>query len=234
MSYIRPVCAFAVVAAVLAAVPAAAEPVRMAQYFQGDFIPPFEISTIVRSMDLTPLHRPVFQRGRYVLRAVDQRNGEEVRVVVDARTGHVLSVTPVATAGLYPPVQRYEPQPRYAPQAPADDDEEFYDDDRDDLSPPPANPPRVIPGPRSSVPAPAPRSAAVTPSEPPLPRPKPEGQQTASQPPAPAPAQQGPVRQIELYKKPQDQPVPAPDARKDSGFPPVQPLDDTPSVKPNL
>jgi len=234
VSHRKPVLAFAVLAAVFAAVPAAAEPLRMAQYFQGDFIPPFEISTIVRSMDLTPLHRPVFQRGRYVLRAVDQRSGEEVRVIVDARTGHVLSVTPVATAGLYPPAQRYEPQPRYAPQAPADEDEDYYDDERNDVAPPPPNPPRVIPGPRSSAPAPAPRSAAVAPSEPPLPRPKPEGQPTASQPPALSSAPQGPVRQIELYKKPQDQAAPAPDAKKDSGFPPVQPLDDAPGVKPNL
>ena len=57
-------------------------------------LPPYEIVSIVRSVGLRPLHRPVRQGPTYAMRAVD-RAGQEVRVVVDARFGRILRVDPV-------------------------------------------------------------------------------------------------------------------------------------------
>src|SRR5262245_44569131 len=49
-------------------------------------VPPYEVLTIVRSMGLEPLTRPVRNGPAYALRAVDS-TGQEVRVVIDARRG---------------------------------------------------------------------------------------------------------------------------------------------------
>ena len=57
-------------------------------------VPPYEVLTIVRSMGLEPLTRPVRNGPAYALRAVDP-SGQEVRVVVDARRGRVLHVSPL-------------------------------------------------------------------------------------------------------------------------------------------
>jgi len=109
----------------LFATQAMAEPLRLAQA-QADVLPPYEIVTILRSTGLNPLDRPVRRGPNYVLRAVDG-GGEEVRVVVDARGGEVLSVTPLATASRGPlPGPRpgtylgpYEPMdPGYIPPGP--------------------------------------------------------------------------------------------------------------------
>lgn len=52
-----------------------------------------EITVMVRSVGFDPITRPV-QRGiTYVLRAIDP-NDVDVRLVVDARTGRILSVSP--------------------------------------------------------------------------------------------------------------------------------------------
>lgn len=95
----------------VAAVPAKAEPIRIAQAA----FPPYEIMTIVRSTGLDPLSRPVLRGNAYVLRALDGYD-REVRVVVDAQGGRILSVQPVvpvsAPYGAVPP--RYA-GPRYAP-----------------------------------------------------------------------------------------------------------------------
>lgn len=93
---------------------ALADPMRIAQA-QPDVLPPHEIVTILRSTGFNPLDRPVRRGPNYVLRATDE-GGEMVRVVVDARGGEVLSVTPLATAarGPLPPGTRmgpYEPMP---------------------------------------------------------------------------------------------------------------------------
>jgi hypothetical protein len=74
-------------------------------------MPAFEAVTITRSMGLDPLGGPVWRNGRYVLRATD-RDGRELRVVLDAGTGHVIAVRPVLT-------NYYEPGPGFAdPRAP--------------------------------------------------------------------------------------------------------------------
>lgn len=223
--------AVAAAASGLAVAPVSAEPQRLAQVFAPDVLPPFEVVTIVRSMGLDPLHRPVWRGGHYVFRALDRR-GEEVRVVVDGYRGQVVSVTPAAALGgeVRPPRAAY----RTPPGAYDDDDEE----DERYGSLPPRDPPPLITAPRAATP---PRSAALNRSDPPLPRAKPAlpaeteagagtptGKAATSQA-APPPVPQGAVRKIELYKKPQE---PAPDNKLPDV--PVQPLDDTPSVKPNL
>jgi len=85
-----------------------------AQTFLRDFIPgpqsyplmgattPDEVLSIVRSMAYEPLTMPLLRRQTYRVRAVD-RNGEEVRIVVDARAGRVLSVTSLAPQLTRPP-----------------------------------------------------------------------------------------------------------------------------------
>ena len=57
-------------------------------------LPPHEVVTIVRSARMQPLHRPMRHGPTYVLRAIDP-NGQEVRVIVDARLGRILQVVPV-------------------------------------------------------------------------------------------------------------------------------------------
>ena len=65
-------------------------------------LPPHEILTILRSTGFDPLGQPVRRGPNYVLRAIDD-NDREVRVVVSARSGDVLSVTPMQTASRMPP-----------------------------------------------------------------------------------------------------------------------------------
>lgn len=100
-----------------------------AQVLAADVLPPYEVSTIVRSMGLTPLDRPYWRNGRYVLTATD-RSGRQVRVVVDSYSGQVIRVRPM-DVGYYEGPRgdgvRPDPyDPRYA-------------------APPP--PPRAIPNP---------------------------------------------------------------------------------------
>ena len=55
----------------------------------------FEVLALVRSTGLEPLSRPVRQGPTFVLHAVNPA-GREVRVVVDARLGHIVRVIPLA------------------------------------------------------------------------------------------------------------------------------------------
>jgi hypothetical protein len=59
----------------------------------ADAMPPYEILTRVRTLALDPIGEPVRRGPYYILHAYD-RAGTEVRVVVDAQFGDVLSVTP--------------------------------------------------------------------------------------------------------------------------------------------
>lgn len=117
--------AAAVMLGVAGAMPASAEPVRLAQTFAADVIPPFEVFTILRSTGLRPLGRPHYRGRSYVVRALD-RQGREVQVVVDARAARVVSVTPLDRGsqaqydGPQPYRRRYDSgpppsDPRYAP-----------------------------------------------------------------------------------------------------------------------
>lgn len=69
-------------------------------------LPPHEIITVVRSLGLVPLGRPVRRGNDYVVRAMDEI-GQQMRVVVDGRVGEVRSVLPVG------PGRRDRGEPRY-------------------------------------------------------------------------------------------------------------------------
>ena len=56
----------------------------------GCGLPPYEVITIVRSTGLDPLGPPMRRGPNYVLRATDE-DDQEVRVVVDARSGDIVS-----------------------------------------------------------------------------------------------------------------------------------------------
>ena len=144
-----------------------------AQGMAADLMPPYEISTIVTSMGLRPLGRPVWRGDRYVLFAVD-RYGQQVRVVLDAQSGQVLAVRPAmrgyAQEGGVPPYgydQGYAPpqgypaprpapyDPRYGatppppgavpgrPPVPGGEDEYFDDDQQQGARPPHPGAPRM-------------------------------------------------------------------------------------------
>lgn len=201
-------------------------------------MPPFEVLTMVRSAGLDPVS-PAFRRGRaYVLRAID-RSGEEVRVVVHARRGEIVSVTPVRLAMRGgPDVQPRdfgdrprpfyvdpEPLPRGAYRGgppPLDDD----DDERLLSAEPPLREPHVIPAPGPAdaavgLPPPPERfpqrvapAPAISPMSAPPARPMQPPRRTASalpsQPPLPRP------------RPPADQPAAAPaetKAQSDSNAP---------------
>lgn len=87
---------FAALAATLLAVPVAAEAQRLAQR-AGPELPPYEIVTIIRSAGYDPIGRPVRRGATYALRAIDE-DGTQVRVIVDAHYGEILSVAPLALA----------------------------------------------------------------------------------------------------------------------------------------
>jgi len=117
-------------------------------------LPPKEITTIVRSSGLHPLGPPAARGPTYVVRAADRR-AEIMRVVVDARSGDIMSVVPVVEGprgiGAAGPPPPYRPGAR-VPQPEADQ-----------VAP-------SGPGPITTRP---PREAAATPAGPPLPRPRP-------------------------------------------------------------
>jgi len=87
---------YAVLAVLALAAPAAA------QGYEPGALPPQEILRILRSTGLDPIGQPMRRGPNYVLRAVDDSD-REVSVVVSARGGRVLSVTPVQTASRLPP-----------------------------------------------------------------------------------------------------------------------------------
>lgn len=223
----------------LTALPASAQ-------YVADALPPFEVMAIVRSAGMDPLHRPVWKGGYYVLRAVNPY-GEEVRVIIDAREGRIVSIRPSGSQ----PLDVARPGPRGAYPVPDyDDDGEFYDEGGRRLVPPQLSPP-VISAPRTK---PQTRQAAIDPSSLPLPRPKPaeakalpadsqpgetrpanakpEKSTTESASSEPPPKPEGEIRVIEIYKKP-DLPTPEGDAEKSDDTPPVSPLEDA-TPKPNL
>jgi hypothetical protein len=132
------------------------------------FVPPYEISRIVRSAGFGPLAPPLREGATYVVRAVDFR-GILMRVVVDGRSGAIRAVNRIVSAseGYGPtavPPPPYGPLPSYAEP------------------PPEFSPPGMIPFRESAapdLPPPAPSLAPllvrrpVTAAFPPLPRPRP-------------------------------------------------------------
>ncbi|MEX0752564.1 MAG: hypothetical protein WD073_06525 [Xanthobacteraceae bacterium] len=158
----------------------------------------FEAVTIVRSMGLDPVGRPVRRGSTYVLRALDGY-GQEVSVTVDARYGRVLSVQPavpvaapyVSRPPTYVPGPAYPPEPYYPEEfepgslyepLPPDGPNVIYAPREYSGVPRPPAPvpgvryPAVKPKPPSAtastpLPKPAPRAVAVAPAEPKSPEP---------------------------------------------------------------
>ena len=64
------------------------------------FVPPYEITKIVRSAGFSPLAPPRREGTTYVLRATDFR-GILMRVVVDARSGAIRAVNRIVPPGPY-------------------------------------------------------------------------------------------------------------------------------------
>jgi hypothetical protein len=92
---------------------AAAEPVRVTQAGPA-LLPPHEVATIVRSAGFTPIS-PAARRGdRYVLR-VSAPDGREMRVVVHARRGEIISAVPVVPAAAGVSAERPSPHEPMAP-----------------------------------------------------------------------------------------------------------------------
>ena len=132
------------------------------------FVPPFEISRIVRSAGFDPLAPPLREGATYVVRAVDFR-GTLMRVVVDGRSGAIRAVNRIVAASeVYGPMEMlpppYGPPPSYAdlpPPFPTRGMMPFRESAVPDLPPP--------------APSPAPFFAGrpATSAFPPLPRPRP-------------------------------------------------------------
>jgi len=108
-------------------------------------VAPDEVLTMLRSTELTPLERPTRRGVTYALRAVDA-DGDQVRVIVDARTGAILTVTPIERSDLAGPGLRRPqepdgyvgpgPAPRSAPSV-------FYEPNAPTYRP---RPPGAVPG----------------------------------------------------------------------------------------
>jgi hypothetical protein len=95
----------ALVAATAATTPAAAQ--------QTGLLPPGEILEIVRDAGLDPLGPPTRRGGvHYVVRAIGDAD-REVNVVVDARSGGIVSISPATTASRLPPAGAPRGGPAY-------------------------------------------------------------------------------------------------------------------------
>ena len=134
-------------------------------------LPPYEITTSVRSMGLTPISPPVRRGARYVLRAIDSR-GAEVTVAADALSGRILLVRPAGYGGgrlyaerFYSPAypEEFLP-PRRGIERPRGYEQRSYEQQGNYERQPPRNPPEpsVIYAPRDN--ANAPQAPARAPS----------------------------------------------------------------------
>jgi hypothetical protein len=166
-----------------------------------DALTPDQILAIVRSMNFVPVARPVWTGPLYIVRATNRR-GEVMRVVLDARSGALVTVRRASPlrAYFYTYAYRYDPYRRF-----------WLDDEEDLLPSPPAPPPyaerrpdlpmspppsrqdwgedarSVGTPPQRATHAQTPmgeRRAALVPIRPPLPRPRPSAADPTDQPTA--------------------------------------------------
>ena len=137
------------------------------------FVPPYEITRIVRSAGFDPLAPPLREGTTYVVRATDFR-GILMRVVVDARSGAIRAVNRIVSdAGAYSALGMLPPYgvpPPFGALAPYTGPPAY--------APPEFELPEMMPGEEADLPVPpAPTTAyPATRSllwEPPLPRPRP-------------------------------------------------------------
>ena len=133
-------------------------------------MPPYEILTMLRSTGFDPIGQPVRRGPNYVLRAIDD-NDREVNLVINARSGDILSVTPIQTASRMPPppagssMGPYERMsPGYIPPGgPRGYGPPVVDDDDDA---PPRGYGYGAPRPPGAMPGPLPRSSNAAPPPP--------------------------------------------------------------------
>jgi hypothetical protein len=199
-----------------------------AQYYYGsgpryydEGLPPYEIMRVVRSAGLAPLSRPVRRGPTYVVVAAN-RSGGQMRVVVDAVTGDIMTVNPMVA------MRPYGAQPYYPGGAPLNEPPGAYGGDpRFDGGVPPVPPrdlpsARMMPAPGFAPPAPpreAPNARVATapahaspaapppPARTPMPRPRPNVAAASE----PAPTVTGTVPAPATSKAPAA-PVPTPTA----------------------
>jgi hypothetical protein len=174
-----------------------ADPVRLAQVTPAGAMPPSEIVQIVRSARLLPTSEPALTGSTYVVRAVDPY-GTPIRVIIDARYGHILSVHRMAAT-----------EPPHPPYTALGMRDRPYRTDyaRDDLNGP--VPPRAIPLRAAPLHPPLPKPRAATAAETAKPVPPPEGAR------APESTAAGPASSPTASDK---------QATKQESFPPVTPL----------
>jgi hypothetical protein len=201
---------------------ASADPIRTAQAgaHPVDGLPPYEILTIVRSAGFDPIGRPMRNGKIYTLLALDPYDAE-LRLIVDARTGRVLSANEVDARFAAPPPGYDGPPPLYPPGGAPVYGRIFGPPD-DGLGRP--RPPRGVPNAKPSDAKPPdtkpPESKTVA-TVAPLPRPRPyvvdstviETTAAIPEPPAARPAEQEPA------------PPQAPQDNGGSTLPPVTPLE---------
>jgi hypothetical protein len=185
---------------------ASAEPAGMTAAADG--LPPPEILARVRSSGFDPVSRPLRSGQTFTLRALD-RYDLELNLVVDARTGRVLSANEVG-APRY--AGRRGPMPAYGPYDAPVYARIFGSPEAGFGSP---RPPRAVPG-AQGVPANVkPQEQAAAPA--PLPRPRPYVVEATGS----VPAADTPVAQAN--------PAPAPETREKANggasMPPIAPLD---------
>jgi hypothetical protein len=165
--------ALACIAIGLASHVALADPLRLAQAMPAGAMPPRQIVLVVRSAGLLPTSEPALTGTAYVVRAVD-RYGTPLRVMIDARSGSILSVRRLAlTEPAHPP--SWASGMRERPYNTANDDAvglvppRAIPQRRTPPSPPPVRPP--LPKPRAvGVSGESPKPPA---EEPPVSRPVP-------------------------------------------------------------
>lgn len=184
--------------------PPAAVPAPPAPLPAPGFMPPYEVTKMIRSAGFEPLAPPLREGTTYVLRATDFR-GILMRVVVDARSGAIRAVNRIVPGpGPYGQVgmvgASYGMPPPY--DVPPDADRPGLSPEQAALGPPPS--PLSYPGPHL-------REAA-----PPLPRPRPAelAARDAKAAPKPAPLPGGKTVEI---------PTPKPEPKPNTAVSPPSP-----------
>ena len=190
-------------------------------------LPPFEILGILRSSGLRPLSPPI-RRGRfYVVRAM-VLGGDDVRVLVDAGSGRILSVAPIydvppGYGAAYGPEPGYAPGPWYRRPAPY-----YYYSPQERLANESMLEAGSNPTPAARMKPPVMSSAALAPRTP-LPRPRPAGAQMVSSHAALPTSKDGAGLQnpesAGTEKVGEDKPVEASAGKPATTLPPVTPLD---------
>jgi hypothetical protein len=187
----------------LASSVAVAEPLRLAQAMPAGPMPPREIVLVVRSAGLLPTSEPTLAGATYVVRAVDPY-GTPMRVIIDARTGSILSVHRIAATE--------PPHPPYGALGMRERPYNTANEDTNALVPPRGIPMRPPPAPDRPL-------SGAPPVHPPLPKPRAAMAPGESPKPPPAAVSEPPS----MAARPGAPPA-ANQAAKQESFPPVTPL----------